>query len=633
MRLKDGAVSLWNRKYAIAETLFLRQATSNGRELLAEPVGLRVKTAGKEFIIADAKTSITEETPREVWVIAEKDAGGLRVQVESRVSFDGLIWYKLRISPSGDPLEIESMHLRIPFRSDQAKLFNLTSSQSGHPPGSDSGGIPGSPMTLDFLREILWIGTPREGLAWIVEDLRGWPIVNEQGIQAIIPQNDNVLLDVKLGEKFVLKDPLIFEFGLQATPVKARPKNFRGIADRSHIRWSWDWGEGDYYPFHDHPETAREMIAKERENGREVMPASSVHFFGEYRYDIPPKPFPERPNGGLMHRENLLYAPLWMADDINVKSAPGVLPATQVPAGDWHGVTKPRGQFRYNPASSFQDFYLWKLDTAVRETGLGALYLDQPLMRVTNRLAGAGYPGKDGRWMPTVPLLGMRNMLERMYNVFQSAHGKSLIRWHSSNQMIIPVFPYIDVFWDGENYGHSRSKVFEFYSKLLSPEKLQVQHTGLPFGFIPSLLPEFESRYAPSPASVRDMLGLFLIHDSHVWDSHSQNLDIVRFVNKKWLDFPYEKTTTYYYWDEDQPLQMDAPEVYAVLHQGDDFGRVILFNWSDQPREVSATLTATGMHLTSVVDAETGKSPLHTKDAISTIIPPRDFRMYDFKNK
>lgn len=631
LEVKDGSISLWNRQYHLGETLFLSQAVSNGKELLKNPVGLRVKTEKKEFVIEDAKTSIVEKTAREVRVIAEKETGGMLVHVESRVSFDGMIWYQLKISPSGKPLKIESLHLQIPMRSDQAKLFNLTSSLSGHPPGSDSGGISDSPMTLDFLREILWIGTPREGLTWIAEDLRGWPIVDEQGIQAITPKNGSVLLDIKLGEKFVLQNPVTFEFGLQATPVKARPKDFRKMADRSHIRWSWDWGEGDYYPFHDHPEMAREIIAKEREAGREVMPASSVHFFGEYRFDIPPKPFPERPNGGLMHRENLLYAPLWMADELNTRSAPGVLPATQAATGDWRGRGKPRGQFRYNPASSFQDFYLWKLDRAVRETGLGAIYLDQPLIRVTNRLAGAGYSGKDGQWMPTVPLLGMRNMLERMYNVFQKAHGKSLIRWHCSNQMVIPVFPYIDVFWDGENYGHSRSKVFEFYSKLLSPEKMQVQHTGLPFGFTPSLLPEFEGRYAPSPASVRDMLGVFLIHDSHVWDSHSQNLDIVRSVNKKWLDFPYEKTTTHYYWDEDQPLQINAREVYAVLHQGDDFGRVIAFNWSDEPKEVSLTFTTPGIHLNSVTDVETGKSPLHTKNEISTVIPPRDFRMYDFK--
>ena len=636
--IKDGIASLWNRNINYKNSLFARQITSNKKELLQSPIYLEVHSPEKKFRIEEAQTSEQARSEREVEIDATAQTEGIQVEVKSHISFDGLIWYELTLSPQENPVEINALYLQIPLKKNQAQLYNLTSSRSGHPPASDSGGIRQDAMKLDFLREILWIGTPREGLTWMAEDLRGWPIASEENIQSILPQSDgSTRLQIKLGEDFILKEKVHYQFALQATPLRPRPDNFRKIADRKSVRWSWNWGDGNYYPFFDNPEVAKEVITEQRKEGREVMPASSIYFFGKHRFGLEVKPFPKLERASLMHRENILYAPLWVAHEGAGApyglETPGILPMEsqiQPQANSKNSPNWPVGQFRYNPASSFQDFYLWKLDQAVKETGLGAIYLDQPLIRAANRLSNTGYQNQQGTLIPTVPLRAMRNMMERIHNVFSDAHGKTLIKWHCSNQLAIPVFSYIDIYWDGENYGHSRSKVYEFYSKLLSPEKLQVQHSGLPFGFSASLLPEFEARYAPTPSSVRDMLGAFLIHDSHVWDAHSENLDIVRSVNQKWLEFPYENVKTFYYWDEEKPFSVDHEKIYTTLHVSDNKARVIIFNWSDQVSRATLKLDPSLGSLTGAKDVETDASVSSSENTIPVLLPPRDFRMIDF---
>lgn len=627
LKAENGRAVLWNRQYDFGNALFLNQIQSNGCDLLSAPIALKVVTPDKSFAVTEAKTKLLETTPRLARVQASAAENNIRITSKSNISFDGLIWYEVEISPEDMPQKITELSLNIPIKKDQARLFHFSSSASGHPPGSDSGGIAETPLNLDFLREILWVGTQREGVTWLVENIYGWPLSSEQSIQSIIPDGKEVLVRIKLGENFVLKENLTFRFALQATPLRPRSPDFRRVADTSRVKWSWFWGDGSYYPFHDHPETARSIIAEERKNGREVMTASSVQYYGIYRFFIPPKPFPQQEKGGFIHLENLLFAPLWLVNG-SEERYPGILPETQVAAGDdWKkSLNRPNGQSLYDPASSFQDFYIWKLNRAVDETGLGAIYLDQALKRSRNRWADS----EVSRGAPyTVPILGMRSMVERMYNLFEKAHGKSLIRWHSSNQLIIPVFPYVDIYWEGENYGHSISKVYEFYSKLLSPEKMQVQHTGLPFGFAPSLLPMFEQRYAPTPASIRDMMGLMMVHDSQVWPAHSAHMDLIRKIGSLWLDFPYEKAKTFYYWDDEKPFTVSPKEIYPILHLTEERGRMILFNWSDEPKWAEVAFSES-LGVKAPMDAET-KSPVEQQsDVITILVPPRDFRMLDF---
>jgi hypothetical protein len=69
-----------------------------------------------------------------------------------------------------------------------------------------------------------------------------------------------------------------------------------------------------------------------------------------------------------------------------------------------------------------------------------------------------------------------------------------MIMWHCSNQLMVPVISFIDIFLEGENYASGPLRVGEFYSKLLPADRLQAQHSGQPFGgvFPPPWLPGTE---------------------------------------------------------------------------------------------------------------------------------------------
>lgn len=638
----DGIVELWNRRYDLKDALFPQQVMSAGKSLLAAPMRLRLRQGEREVVFSKAQNSETiQENETGAAVRASQVEGGVKVSVTSEIEFDGMAKITLELQSADEAATFDGLTLEIPLRAEAAKLFHYSASYSGHNPHSDSGAVPAEGFKLDRLREIVWLGGSREGLTWFSEGTENWPLWDEKNIIVLEAENaGSRVLRIKLGERpFRLEQPLKIVFGLQATPMRPRPENFRLLSDKRSQYFPWTRGDGHYIPWTMYPEAPRQQVQEYRQQGREVMPVSSVRFYG--RYHFAENDFYKLPESlaGLNRPEVYLWSGLWQISGSEPLTLPN-LPTQQMAAGNWRGRKfAPSDLVNFCPNSTFQDFYLWKLHNTIEETDLGALYLDQPLFRCANRAHGCGYQNYNGEWVGHAPIFAMRDMAKRIRQLFYDKHGKALIRWHSSNHLIIPSLAYADVNWDGENYLWGPLKVGEFYSKTLPLDRMQVQHSGLPFGFAPDLLPEFGStegdrtRNAPSPASIRDMMGFFMVHDStssSAWTSHPALVDEIQ---RRRLEFPFEGTSAIYYWENDPRVQIQPGDVLPIAHvrPGGDM-LYILFNNSDAPAtsRTAFDLKALGFpagEKVTVVDFYNNRPLGTTTGELVVDVAPRDFRM------
>ncbi|MBI4023487.1 MAG: hypothetical protein HY360_00805 [Verrucomicrobia bacterium] len=635
MRVNGPTIECWERSYEYRDSALPVQVTSRGEKLFAAPPRVVLTKNQKRFVFEKATVQIKLVNDGLVRVETVSQAGPYEVQIVAEYEFDGMAKIDMKLANPEGGESADGLALEFPIKPQHSSLFHITASTSGHPPATDSGFVPKEGMKMDEFRELVWLGDHTRGFCWFAESLENWPIKDENGIEVIEPARDGArLLRIKLADRpFTLGRPLALVFGFQATPTRPRPDNFRFLADFNAMEWCWFWGDGPYTIWQSLPDRAREQIQTARTKGREVMPCSSLMFYGQHHFAK--SLFGDIPNPGLINREAMLWGPLWSATTIPTE-VPRV-PERHTAPGEWYGKKfEPGGLDGYCPASDFQNYYLWRLNDLIQKTSLGGLYLDQPAIRCSNAHHHCGYVNYRGQWTPRLPLFAMRQMIKRINRLFYDAHGKTFIRWHCSNQILVPVMSFINIYWDGENYASGPLRVSEFYSKLLNEGRLQTQHTGVPFGFAPDLLPEFDGAYAPTPASVRDMMGLFMIHDSTSSPAHSAHDALIRFLQDKRFGVDLANKQVLYYWNNDPRLKVSPATVKPILHFSPDGGLLVLFNWSDDPVDADVRLDPAGLGLGGnlAVRDLVSETEFPVKDGTLRLpILPRDLRMLQLKSK
>lgn len=634
---EDGdKVTVWNRSYKLGGHLFPGSILSAGQELLSGPIQIVIGTGAGKIDFSEAQTRFEQENETRVDVHARARQGGLEVRTHHEVEFDGMIRTEVRIMSDDPNATYEGLYLEIPLRSEMVEGYHYIG-RSGHPPITNAGEVSEEGFVLDSFRCLVWLGTMDAGFTWFSESMKNWPLWNEDAIIALGPDEGGTrLLRIKLGDRpFRLSAPLRLVFGFQATPLRPQPDNFRWLSDsRLPMEWRWFRGDGTYILWHDFPEKPREEILRFREQGREVMPISSLRYYGRHYFDR--NSFYELPTPGLVRPEIYLWSDIWSHIDgsqVPAKSLPS-LGASQVASGtDWHGERfQPQGLINLCPNSSFQDFFIWKLHTLIEETDLGSIYLDQPAIYCSNPYHKCGYVDYKGEWRHSVALFAMRDMMRRIYQLYYDKHGRTMIRWHSSNQLIVPCLSFIDIKWDGENYTGGILTVQEFYSDLLAPDRMRFQHSGKPFGFAPDLLPLITRDRAPTPASARDVSGYFMVHDSTVHPQRIPHRDLARHIQHQRQRFPFGDGEAIYYWQEDPRISVDDPDVLYIAHPAPGQTLLVLFNHSDMPISTNLSLDLAGLGFDEpenlVLEDFYYDHPLgKVEETLRIEVAPRDFRM------
>lgn len=233
--VQDGAIKVWGREFNYGKAAFPRQITSQGIDLLAAPIQLLLKADGKEFDANAFETKINPSTQGDlVKLTSSGKCGASQVDLESTISYDGLLKCKVRLTPGASGSKLEKLVLNIPYRREAARyfsrFFNYDFAMERAAPRSDilkSAGAIQRRMAMPVNHHI-WIGTHKVGAEWSAETNKDWSNADENSALEIVPESETVTLQVNIVTKpRTFGTSLEYLFGLYVNPIKPMPKNWR----------------------------------------------------------------------------------------------------------------------------------------------------------------------------------------------------------------------------------------------------------------------------------------------------------------------------------------------------------------------------------------------------------------------
>ena len=243
---------------------------SEGKEILAAPIVLRVLTAGGEQKWEFEKGQWTVTLPHLAVYETIATTPSVRVRVKSSLEYDGCMKVDLDLLPGAKAETIERMWLEIPYKNNEASYFhycafdNMRANYAGvtprggkiawalkkpdktgtltlpalwtAAPGSDDGIIwtcrdvryycPNT-IATGFVPYI-WLGSGGRGLAFFGANDKGYLVDTSKNIQTIERKDNVVYLRIDLINKSsTVTVPHHLAFGLQASPTRPMPKDWR----------------------------------------------------------------------------------------------------------------------------------------------------------------------------------------------------------------------------------------------------------------------------------------------------------------------------------------------------------------------------------------------------------------------
>jgi hypothetical protein len=255
-------VSCVLRRHELGKTGLWDQVTSQGRPLLAAPMRLEIKAAGKTNLAQSGELEFSEQAPDRVRGHITWTAGPVKGETDFDFDYDGMARITLHLAASD--VQLDRMQLVIPMRSDEALLMHpvtdlLRFHYAGRIPDGQGRlweyggrlkqvrytetGQPGPDGKVWDSRHVgrhqlpapfvpyVWMGGPERGICWFAENDRDMSLDPARPSLEIRKDEAVTSLIVRLVNKpVVLKRPRTIVFGLMATPAKPMPEtpvNFR----------------------------------------------------------------------------------------------------------------------------------------------------------------------------------------------------------------------------------------------------------------------------------------------------------------------------------------------------------------------------------------------------------------------
>ena len=610
---KTCVVKCWGREYDFSG-LLPQQIRSKGRPLLAAPMRLRV---GDDE--AEGTARVVSKGPSAVEIASRGALGPITVDVKMRMEFDGYVWLDLRLAPGeGSEANLGPLTLEMPMEAARATLW-----YSGSYTCKDTGTLPAEGYRGQW-RPRFWVGDEEAGLQWFAESKRGWSITREGETLSI---KDGLIHLSITDTSLTLAKPLEVSFGIMATPVRPRPKNWRSWrfgqdeVNRAGWRyvslWNTHWGQRWNYPILK-PTTAERLRQKYVDGELPCMYCNTTAFSPctpEYRY---------------WHEE-------WR-----------VAPSARIDFASLRDDDE-NAHARVCPKSTFTEFYVWALEKAIKAADIRGLYFDvSDAPHCKNEAHGCGWRDENGKLHETVALRANREFQKRVYTVGKRHRSDFLVSIHMSGNITMPQHSFCDIMIDGENFTSilqrqwatdKRGDYFDF----ITLDKMRAEFMLHNFGPVPAFLPEFarslgDRWWTDDPEALRaarHLVGLFTLHDAPLWQAYmpSMVLCLVWYAQTR---FGWdEQVELIPYWRNSSLLTMEPrdPRVVASIFKRPGRIMIVAMNNTDKDTAVTLSWNAKGLGLegkqfAKIEDFYTG-AWWRLKDGVVPPIPlaARSFRM------
>lgn len=257
-------VHVLGRDYTIGVDGLLTSIRSQGVELLAEPMRIVLREDGEAAVWNDdyenneSESFIQSRSDERIVVCGAKQSERFIIDTCWRVDYDGCIDADFKLMTRGQTVaevfgtaaararlyKLDQFWIEIPLRAEAMTLFHMypnseirleDGSVRPETAMSTGGAVPALSMAMPF-KALLWLGSEERGLGWFAENERGWQPQREDHAIELIRDGEKLILRLRLldshpsawsadpREGMSAYQPISFQFGLHATPVKPFPR-------------------------------------------------------------------------------------------------------------------------------------------------------------------------------------------------------------------------------------------------------------------------------------------------------------------------------------------------------------------------------------------------------------------------
>lgn len=548
-------VSVWGRTYRYENSVFPVSIKTARREIFAAPMSLHAKFGDMEGEFIKWQYTLVKKHPEETVVVASAHCSNVMVNAAMTFERDGLVRTELKIVPYG----YYSMHQIRDYEPDLSALwFDIdlkpeSSTLFHYWPYSENSCVvtadvnSGETKTREHpFRAYTWCGWEDGGFSVTCESAEGFELEDEKKCIAVTRRDDGTRVRYRLldhvpaawkGRRDRWGDalmPLCWEFGLQATPVKARPVGDPNVYRRIHVyemdkanvlgsdfaerigcagvryvvlHASYSRAEG--YGLVGKPAEFRKIVDKFHANGVKVL----VY----YGFECP----------------TILLGWSRKKDDYLIRHPGGKW------VGGWQAETHRAYQSCYG--SGWAEEVKRNALAIVDEYGLDGIYTDGMFIpwECANERHGCGWRDANGALHPTFPIYAVRKLVSDLYTEIHTRGGT--IDAHQSACMVTPLLAYADSCFDGENVQDALAANPEH----LPTDSFRCEYSGYAFG-----LPMTFISYTNDKLTIQMIAAITLVHNVHPVPRELADLDFVSSVWKIYEKRKLDSAEFIPYWRE-----------------------------------------------------------------------------------
>lgn len=556
LKLRGRKVSCLLRQYTFGSAAGLpSQINILGKNILAGPVRIIIKTGGKTIIVTHGSFSVTKTKETHISFTSSSTVGNLDITGHDWIEFDGFVWNRIKISPSlTSSSKIDSLVIEFPIKKKYATLWwpaNYVRILNLHSPAKPNFSDPVNDMR---------IGSPDRGIQFYWQDLRNWHFVHGKGEELIPGKNTYIVRYNLLSYPTKITKPLEFSFGYMALPSRPLTSYYRMIdtdAVWSNIVPSGPGGKAFLAKTH-------QLFAV---NGLFGWGWDRhLNYFNIWNPKVYGPNFRKQLKTGIQNnwKENRGVQSLYICMNLTDSNTPEYryyrFEWQTVPGSAIYSPSNPKTRNSVDFATinvgskSYDDYYMYYLNKTVRYlTNNGKIpivvYIDNSGVSFTNNTY-AGAP-KSGY----IPYLARREYMKRMYVILKSINPLNQIYVHCSGEDNMSAWTYADWMIEGEQMVSfyeaklaNNPSLPKNYTRLLSLSEIRAQFQPYAWGPARMFLYEFwnwnkTQPYRNKPARAH-LWGLMMVNDASVWGGGSvaniiQAIEDFGWASKKVQFIPY----------------------------------------------------------------------------------------------
>ena len=625
----------WNNAYLPNELISRGSPIANHMRLVANVNGNKI-----ELMPDTVQTEARSEAYAEVFSTGEP-LPGLRVQVLTRIEYDGVASSTIRLTPSF-PVTLDGLDYEVQVpRSPSTEVIAFKA--NGIRLQKDRQDMITPPYAGEFLNAVGFADGDRS-FWWFADNAKGW-IWNGKTVTEIEQTDENLSLRQRLiGEAWTITEPMTFRINFLATPVRDLGTEWRSkrvvvpapnekeaaMGGKFKLWWTEAFAHDafpyTYYPMGtEHRLTAQDRLAFA---GQTKLAQTIKH--DKTRFDIHLIPYFSAHVLSNLDPALNEFRPLWEVH----------------PLSQFKDVVKPYAKIYEKPilthqARSYSNYLLWRLDREIDNLGIEGIYFDHGDPYESCNPLNGGWIDSNGRLQPSLDIMGLREFLKRLRVLFHLKGKAGYVFIHNSNREIIPAYTFAYATVDGEQYRDGRVKWGDYLSAI-SLDELRTRFAPGQYGVLSIFLPS-EWNYHQGDklwqgserqrSSYRRMIGLMLLHDIPDWPIGAHPEERKKLIGV--LDeFGIDKATFTGYWSPDSAISADNRHVKVSSYYRPDTNSTLLIAVNTAITTQQANLS---IHLSRIksgagifeIQADSGgtQATSSTQDAtVALDIPPREFR-------